>query len=523
MGKAYGILLATFAATGSFLFGYDSGVMTDVIASKNFLAYFNTVDTSPIIGAINSTFSGGAVFGSLMGGLTMDRFGRKRTIQIGAAIATVGAILQCAAVNLAMLLVGRIMSGWAVGLMSMSVPVYQAECAHPRMRGLIVGITQQMIGIGFIVSTWIGYGSGHAPDSNTVQWRFPLAFQALPSILLLVGLLWLPESPRYLIEKNQNQEGLRILKKLHFDGTNEDWIMKEYSEITTTIEAERAVTVPGWTTMFKVPQWRKRLMHGTLVQVFTQLTGINVIGYYQTIMYKSLGFTGHTNTLVAGLYNCVGPIASMQSSSPIQTQAATNPKPPDFFFITFLLDRVGRRKPLLIGAAGITLALICEAALNSRNPDGTRRGYSIAGVFLLFLVSIIFSMSFGPVSWVYMSEIMPMQIRGRGNAFATGIGNWLVSTLFAQVSPIALGRIDWRYYFVFVAFNVVVTIPTIFFVFKETTRMSLEEIDLLFGERALGTLPRNLDEMDSGAEVRHESTLGDKEKVRAISTQEHMT
>jgi MFS family permease len=125
--------------------------MTDVIQSPNFLAYFNTNDSSPIIGAINSTFSGGAFFGSLMGGLTMDRFGRKMTIQIGALICLLGAVLQSAARNLAMILVGRIAAGWAVGLLSMAVPVYQSECAHPRIRGMIVGITQQMIGVGFIV------------------------------------------------------------------------------------------------------------------------------------------------------------------------------------------------------------------------------------------------------------------------------------------------------------------------------------------------------------------------------------
>ena len=125
--------------------------MTDVIGSPNFLEYFNTTDTSSIIGAINSTFNGGAVFGSLMGGLTMDRFGRKMTIQMGALICMVGAILQAAAVNLGMMLAGRIMAGWAVGLLSMSVPVYQSECAHPKIRGMIVGMAQQMIGVGFIV------------------------------------------------------------------------------------------------------------------------------------------------------------------------------------------------------------------------------------------------------------------------------------------------------------------------------------------------------------------------------------
>jgi MFS family permease len=104
--------------------------MTDVIDSPNFLNYFNTDKTSSIIGGINSVFSGGAVFGALMGGLTMDRFGRKITIQTGALICTVGAILQSSAKNLAMILVGRVIAGWAVGLLSMSVPVYQAECAH---------------------------------------------------------------------------------------------------------------------------------------------------------------------------------------------------------------------------------------------------------------------------------------------------------------------------------------------------------------------------------------------------------
>ncbi len=125
--------------------------MTDVIASPNFLDFFDTEEGTPIIGAINSTFSGGAVFGSLMGGLTMDRFGRRKTIMIGAMIALLGSILQAAAQNLAMILVGRIVAGWAVGLLSMSVPVYQSECAHPKIRGLIVGLSQQMIGVGFIM------------------------------------------------------------------------------------------------------------------------------------------------------------------------------------------------------------------------------------------------------------------------------------------------------------------------------------------------------------------------------------
>jgi MFS family permease len=110
------------------------------------------------------------------------------------------------------------------------------------------------------------------------------------------------------------------------------------------------------------------------------MTGINVIGYYQTIMYSALGITGHRVTLVAGIYNCVGPLANL-------------------IFIIFILDRVGRRRPLLFGTISISIALICQAALNSQNPDGTRIGYSVAGVFFIFCVSVLFSLSFGPVSW----------------------------------------------------------------------------------------------------------------------------
>ncbi|KAM5346642.1 hypothetical protein ACJ41O_009647 [Fusarium nematophilum] len=474
MGKAYNIGLACFAAIGSFLFGYDSGVMTDVIASAHFQNYFDTTDTSSIVGAINSTFNGGAVFGALFGGVIMDRFGRKMTIGIGAAICTVGGIFQAAAYHLAMMLIGRIIAGFAVGLLSMSVPVYQSECANPKIRGLIVGLAQQMIGVGFIVSTWVGYGSHHMPDTSSFQWRFPLAFQAFPSALLCVGMVWLPETPRHLIATDRLEEGMKTLRKLHYDGSNEDWIQAEFQEIKMTIDAEKAATAPGWMIMFRVPQWRKRLALGTLVQVFTQFTGINVIGYYQTVMYEALGFTGKTKLLVAGIYNCCGPIANL-------------------FFITFIADRIGRKRPLIYGIIAITVALICEGAINSQNTAGDKRGLSIAGVAFLFSVTIIFSLSFGPVSWTYMAEIMPYQIRGKGCAFATGIGNWLVATFWAQVSPFALGELGWKFYFLFVAFNLIITLPVLILFFRETKGMSLEEIDLMFGDRALGNLPADIE------------------------------
>lgn len=170
-----------------------------------------------------------------------------------------------------------------------------------------------MIGVGFIVSTWVGYGSAHTESS--FQWRFPLAFQALPAGLLTIGMFWFPESPRHLIATDRLEEAKVVLRKLHYDGHNGDWIENEFNEIKMTIDAEKALTVPGWTIMFKVPQWRRRLLLATLVQVFTQFTGINAIGYYQTVMYEALGITGKRALLVAGIYNCVGPLASKCKAS----------------------------------------------------------------------------------------------------------------------------------------------------------------------------------------------------------------
>ena len=191
-------------------------------------------------------------------------------------------------------------------------------------------------------------------------------------------------------------------------------------------------------------------------------------------MYESLGITGNRKLLVAGIYNCVGPLANL-------------------IFIVFLIDRVGRRRPLIWGTIAIAIALICESAINSRiDKANPQHGLSIGGVFFIFCVTVIFSWSWGPISWVYMSEVMPMQIRARGNAFATGIGNWLVSTFWAQLSPMALKKLEWKFYFLFVAWDILITIPVVFFLFKETKQLSLEEIDLLFGERSLGALPKDL-------------------------------
>jgi hypothetical protein len=125
-------------------------------------------------------------------------------------------------------------------------------------------------------STWIGYGSGVASNNSAIQWRLPLAFQVVPCSILALGIMFMPESPRHLMETDREDEAMKVLHRLHYNGHNEDHIQMEFHEIKTTIAAEKAITAPGWQIMFQIAQWRTRLMHGVAVQVFTQFTGISM-------------------------------------------------------------------------------------------------------------------------------------------------------------------------------------------------------------------------------------------------------
>ncbi|KAI5283203.1 hypothetical protein KEM54_002323 [Ascosphaera aggregata] len=271
-----------------------------------------------------------------------------------------------------------------------------------------------------------------------------------------------PESPRYLIQKKRYEDGINVLRKLHFTGNNEDWIQTEFQEAKDAYAIESDIDISPWKAMFVIPQWRKRLLIAVGMHAFGQSTGINAIGYYQTIMYRSLGVEGHTITLLAACYNLVGPSTCL-------------------FFILFLADRVGRRKPLLWGAVAVTCCLIGEAIFQAVNQDGDKKVLSGFGILCIWLVTGFFSLSYGPVCWVYISEILPMQIRGTGVAFATGIGHWGVNVMWSQVTPKGLNKIGWKFYLVFVAVNLFITIPCMYLFFPETKGVPLEEMDSVFG------------------------------------------
>ncbi|KAI0784194.1 general substrate transporter [Abortiporus biennis] len=465
MGLFFNIFVAVFASIGSFLFG---GIIASVITFDHFKAFVNDPGNyDSLSGAVVSTFTGGCFFGAALAGWTNDRFGRKRSIQLGATIALWGCAMQAGANNLACMLIGRIVAGFAIGILSMTVPLYNTEIAPPKIRGFIVGLAQQMIGIGFIVANWVGYGCKFL--GSDTQWRLPLGLQLIPASMLLIGIQFMPYSPRWLLEQGRDEEARQVVNLLHgrpssnSDAKNQELADQEFNQMQETIKAELNVRSRSLSDLWATPAMVKRTLVAVGVQVFGQFSGINVINYFGPTMYKTLGLSDGQALLVQGIYGAVGPITN-------------------FFFITLVLDTVGRKKPLMFGAGSFVVTYsILTAIVASFPPDeSTNLAAQRAGIAMIFMTSIFFSVSFGPVSWTLASEVFPTRTRSIGTSVAT-CANWAFNVLFSQVSNLAMNNISWRYYLIFIILNAI-DFVIIAVLFPETKGKTLEEMNEVFGD-----------------------------------------
>jgi sugar porter (SP) family MFS transporter len=386
-----------------------------------------------------------------------------------------------------MLIAGRFIAGVAVGILSAIVPMYCSEIAEAKHRGALSGLLQWMLSWGFFVAQWLGYGCTHV--NTHFQWRFPLAFQVVPGILLAAGIWSLQESPRWLMEKDRPEEARAALEKLHGDGTNDEYIDLEFREIHDVIIADRTLNVIPWKAIFTKPTWRRRLLLGCAVQAFGQFSGINVINYYGPRIYESLGINTQTSLMIIGIS---GSLSIIWCSLGL-----------------WLLDRVGRVKPLIFSAAGMGLALVVNAALAQYLP--TTNGNQLrAMVAMNFVFSMFFTMT-GIISWVYPAEIFPVEIRAKGNAIST-FSNWSLNLVFAQISPLALSAVGFKFFYAFFVFNICAVICYIFF-FPETKGKTLEQMDELFGDQLV---PHAMKDPEAAAEVmRKQSYVTHTEIVEA--------
>ncbi|KAF2797587.1 general substrate transporter [Melanomma pulvis-pyrius CBS 109.77] len=458
--NAYTWGCSLFAAVGSLLYGIDSGIVSTTIAQPAFVHYFAPF-TPGLKGALVSTFGAGAVFGVWFAGWSADYIGRKKTIMIAAVIALIAGIIQASSVHIGMLIAGRIVGGFAVGIMNMTIPIYNSEIAPPHKRGMIAGLHAQFVGIGFACANWVGFGCSYA--SGQFQWRFPLAFQCLPAIIVLLGIFWLPYSPRWLLEQERDDEAYTVIKRLHGNVGDDSFFRAEFTQMRDQLRFEKSQQNAKWSDLLATKSNRKRILLAVLVQAFTQLSGINVINYFQTDLYKSLGQTGHMVTLLAGVYGLVGPLANV--------------------ICLYYVDTWGRKKTLWITGLAMALDMSLVMALSGaygKSDNTIAKGFSIA---FIFCFSIIYSLGYNSIHYIYVPEIMTMAIRAKGSSISV-ICNVLINIIFNQVSPIAFTDVGYKYYSLFICTNLLGAV-VVFLIFPETKGKTLEEIALIFGEEVI--------------------------------------
>ncbi|KAJ2961236.1 hypothetical protein NQZ79_g3556 [Umbelopsis isabellina] len=485
MGLLRSLSTAVFACIGSFLFGYDSGVITNVIAQEHFTSKFNS-PSSAEQGGIVSSYTGGAVLGCVVVYYLGDVLGRTRSIFLGATLVTFGCALQAGCTSIAMLIAGRFIAGVAIGILSTANPVYCSEVAPPSWRGALTGLQQWMLSWGYLAAQWIGYGSSFA--NSDFQWRFPLAFQCIPAFILMVGILFQLESPRWLCEKGRNEEAQNVLRKLHYNGHNQEFIDLEYKEICEAIELDRRMAVKSWKGLFGKASWRRRLALACGIQLATQTSGINVINYYGPRIYAALNIGTQQSLMIIGISGALSVVYCT--------------------IALWLLEGIGRIKPLVVSCYGMAACLLINAVLSQTiDPSTTTNANALrASVSMNFLISFFFT-PLGVNSWVYPAEIFPTEIRARGNALST-VTNWIFNLIFAQISPIALDAVGYRYFYAFMVFNLIAG-TCFLFLFPETKGHTLEQISELFGDQTVAYVDSNNKEL----EVQEEKAIAYHEDV----------
>lgn len=413
-----------------------------------------------------SSFTGGAIVGSLLLNLLSDRYGRRAAIFLGSILACVGCALQGGANTVATIIVGRAIAGLAVGLLSATIPNYCSEIAHPRFRALLAGLQQWSIGLGFVVAQWVGYASSLV--AGPFSWRFPLSLQVLPATVLAAGIMFLPESPRYLAECGDTATALAVLKRLH---TDPELVDAEYARILELLGEERQLSM-GWLDMFRQPSLRKRLLLACGIQLFTQTSGVNVISYYGPRIYAILNFDTTRSLLIMGI---AGALAQLYNTVCLA-----------------FVDKIKRRTLLIpsmlgMGAALCVNATLAEFFIARDQQTGHHDGNALrASVAMNFVFSVFFT-SLGCISWVFSSELFPTALRAKGTSLST-FTNWSANLIFAQCSPLALSKIGYRYFYVFMAFNWAAA-ATVYFFFPETRGYTLEAVNELFGDLHMRHVP----------------------------------
>ncbi|CAM1509010.1 Fc.00g027490.m01.CDS01 [Cosmosporella sp. VM-42] len=462
-------VLAAFGTIGGMLFGFDISSMSAWIGSDQYLDYFGSPGSTEQ-GGITASMSAGSFIGALAAGVLADRLGRRRTLMIASVIWVVGAVLQCSAQNVGHLIVGRIVSGLAIGITSSQVLVYLAELAPSETRGRIVGIQQWSIEWGILIMYLISYGCSIHIDGPSA-FRIAWGVQGIPGFILFGALFFFPESPRWLAAHDRWEECHFNLAHLHAGGDMDSpVVMAELEEVREAVRIAEESKDIGYLGLFAPGVW-KRTMVGVSVQVWQQLLGGNVMLYYLVYIFNMAGMSGNV-ALTSSIIQYVIFLVTTGGVLPF-------------------IDRIGRRKLLIIGSILCAILHFASGAIMASyghhvdSVDGNEiLKWSISGapakgvIALAYIFVGVYGLTWAPVGWIYCAEVFPLKYRAKGVGLSAA-GNWIFNLALAFFVPPAFTNIQWKTYMIFGTFCVIMTFHA-FFTYPETARKTLEEVDVIF-------------------------------------------
>ncbi len=448
-------LVTLIASLGGLLFGYDTGVISGALP---FMKHdFNLTPTMQ--GIATGSVLIGATIGAAFAGWISDQFGRRRVILVVALLFVAGALVSATAPALTIFLAGRAVVGIAIGVASMLTPLYLAEIAAKDRRGAVVSLNQFCITLGILVSYLVDYALANSANN----WRWMLGLGSVPGLILFCGMLFLPESPRWLAGRGRMDEARAALARR--GGAD---IESEWRELRADLRGAGERTVP-WSALFE-PRGRRPLVIGVALAIFQQITGINTVIYYAPIIFQSAGLSSASVSILAtagvGLVNVIMTVVAMM-----------------------LLDRAGRRALLLWGLAGMIATLLVLAWGFTAHVQGAAAAITVSSVAVYVG---FFAIGLGPVFWLLISEIFPLAVRGRGMSVAT-VANWGSNFAVTLVFPILTAALGSAPVFLIFAGLSVLALLFTWGAVPETKGRSLEEIEVaLAGGASLGAKQRRV-------------------------------
>src|SRR5215216_1966492 len=440
-------LVYLFGALGGLLFGYDTGVISGAI-----LFITPELGLTPFLeGLVVASILLGAAVGAGSAGPLSDKLGRRNLILIAGVLFAIGALGAALAPNVGVLVLFRVVLGLAVGAAALTVPLYLSEIAPTEVRGAISSLNQLMITVGILAAYIV-----NAILASGGAWRWMLGLAVVPAVILLIGMYFMPETPRWLFRSDRDDEAREVLRR----DRSEEAVEKEIRDIREVEEQEE-----GGLRELTASWVRPALVVAIGLAIFQQIIGINTIIYYAPTTLTNVGY-GNEAAIYANLIIGVANVAMT-------------------FVAIWLIDRVGRKPLLLTGLVGMVLSLTVLGLSSLLLPQPSNPTDPAAIITLLCLGGFIvsFAATWGPTVWVMLPEVLPLRIRGTAMGVAIFL-HWLANFAVSQTFPIFLA--SWGPGITFLGYAVIGVVAFVFVsaLVTETKGRSLEQIEADLQQKA---------------------------------------